>query len=86
MVEKPSKIPAQPPEGTPPNNTSKPPKDFPKEPTKPLLGMNLTEKEIKQVYANMSNMIIQDIKRQLAREKKALSNLRKSIDGEPLEP
>lgn len=63
--------PAQGPKG------KKPPSSAPKE---KFLGMEVTQKQKQKIYANMCNMIIQQIKHDQKRQKKAMKKLRKSTE------
>ncbi len=54
--------------------------------TSKFLGMEVTEKQKKQIYANLSRQVITSIKHDQDRQIKALKNIRHASEGEPLEP
>ena len=63
---------------------AKPPEK--EEPTSEFMGMQVTKEQKEKIYASLCNSVIQDMKTQDARAKKANENLRRSMEGKPLEP
>lgn len=51
-----------------------------------FLGMNLTHKQKKELYSNLSKQVIASIKDDQDRQVKALKNIRNAAEGNPLEP
>ncbi len=51
-----------------------------------FLGMHVTEKQKKQIYANLSKQVIASIKHDQQRQEKALRNLRNVTEGKEMEP
>lgn len=50
-------------------------------PTTKFLGMEVTQKQKEKIYQNMCKMIVDQIKRDTARQKEASQKLRESIDN-----
>ncbi len=49
--------------------------------TTSFMGMQVTQAQKKKIYANLCNMIMSEMKRDAARQKKAAEALKKSIQG-----
>jgi trehalose-6-phosphate synthase len=76
--EKPKKA-----KSVPKKELKKPNNKKPNQPTEEFLGMKVTKEQKKKIYANLCNQIINQIKHDSARQKKAMENLRRSELGQP---
>ncbi len=52
-----------------------------KTPTTTFMGMQVTQAQKQKIYANLCNMILSEMKRNAARQKRAAEALKKSIEG-----